>query len=136
MSLSAYNRRQSEPAVAVDSSSIGMYAKLLTPVVLVTTARGREVFKDSRRLFERLEKIGEALRCPHLPGERAIMAIWQGDENVSDAGVQALEVMLETTGLEAFNRACKNQRGAGRAIGSKYQWYFLTEYLGWEWQRA
>jgi len=136
MSFPAQHRRQSETAVAVDSSSVGMYARLLTPVVLVTSMKGREVFRDSRRLFERLEFIGETLRCGHLPGERAIMAIWQGDEHVSDSGVQALEFMLETTGLEAFNRACKRQRGAGRAIGSKYQWYFVSEYLGWTWERA
>ena len=129
------NHHLSGAPVSVDDASIGMYSRLLTPVVLVTEARGREVFTHSRRLFARLAQIGETLRGENPP-PRAIMAIWQGDQHVADSGVLALELMLELNGLENFNRASKAQRGPARAVGTKYQWSFLGEYLGWEWQRS
>lgn len=113
-------------------STAGGYSRLLVPAVLVTTARGREVYADTRRLFERLEALAVEIR----KSGPQIQAIWHGQEHVTEAGVAALETMLATVGLEAFNRASKGQRGAARALGTKYQWYFLSEYLGWEWERA
>ncbi len=115
-----------------EQPSGGMFARLLVPVVIVSTSRGREVFTDTRRLFARLQEIGHQLR--HTGPQ--IQAIWQGEQHVSEAGVAALEMMLSTAGLEAFNRASKHQRGGARALGTKYQWYFLSEYLGWNWERA
>lgn len=116
-------------------STVGGYSRLLVPVVIVTQARGREVFTDTRRLFERLEEIGKSRPLDSASGPE-IKAIWQGDEHVSEKGVFALENMLQVMGLEAFNRASKGQRGGARAIGTKYQWYFLSEYLGWTWERV
>jgi hypothetical protein len=125
-------RPAAEPLSEV--SAIGMYARLLEPVVLVTEARGREGFNDTRRLFRRLEAIAATKKAGHTG--RIILAIWQGDQHVADAGVLALELMLEIGGLENFDRASKAQKGGGRALRSKYQWYFLSEYLGWNWERA
>jgi hypothetical protein len=116
-----------------EQPTTGMYSRLLTPVVIVSVARGREVFTDTRRLFTRLEEFARVMRDT---GETQITAIWQGDQHVSESGVLALELMLELSGLEVFNRASKAQRGGARAIGTKYQWYFLSEYLGWNWERV
>lgn len=115
-----------------EQPSGGLFASLLVPVVLVTSTRGREVFTNTRRLFERLNSIALEIR----PFGTRIEAIWQGEQHVAEAGVAALETMLATVGLEPFNRASKAQRGGARALGSKYQWYFLSEYLGWDWERA
>jgi hypothetical protein len=105
----------------------------MEPVSLVTEARGREVFTDTRRLFRRLEAIAAEKQAGH---SRMILAIHQGERHVAEAGVLALELMLEWGGLDNFDRASKAQRGAARAKRSKYQWYFLGEYLGWDWERT
>lgn len=120
--------------IPADGCTIGGFSRFLQPVELVTAARGLEVFYDARSLFERLEAIGRELRASG--GDGKIQAIWQGNEHVSEAGVAALEAMLATVGLATFNRASKGQRGGARAIGTKYQWYFLSEYLGWDWESA
>lgn len=111
----------------------GVYSELNTPVVLVTQ-RGREMFDNSHRLFRRLEEI--ARDHLHTPADTFISAIWQGKKHVSEAGVAALETMLLTVGLANFDRASKAQRGGPRALRSKYQWDFLADYLGWEWEAA
>ena len=101
---------------------IGSYARLSEPVILITATRGREVFTSARALFTRIAEIGQEIRNGAPVG--TLLAIWQGGE-----------FMATATGLDQFNRASKAQRGGARALGTKYQWYFLSEYLGWEWQR-
>ena len=112
---------------------IGSYARLSEPVILITATRGREVFTSARALFTRIAEIGQEIRNGAPVG--TLLAIWQGTQHVTEPGVQALEFMATATGLDQFNRASKAQRGGARALGTKYQWYFLSEYLGWEWQR-
>ncbi|HTJ77667.1 MAG TPA: hypothetical protein VL357_01605 [Rariglobus sp.] len=118
--------------VPAEPSTLGGYSRLLVPAVIVTAGRGREVYADTRRLFERLAALALEIRN----GGPQIQAIWHGQEHVSESGILALELMLELNGLEVFNRACKAQRGGARAIGTKYQWYFMSEYLGWTWERV
>ena len=113
--------------------AIGSYSRLTEPVVIVTATRGREGFTSARALFTRLEQIGQEIRQGAPVG--TLLAVWQGAQHVTEPGVAALECMVSLSGLSPFNRASKAQRGGARALGTKYQWYFLSEYLGWSWER-
>lgn len=114
----------SDEYVAVDTSR--GYNTLSSPVVLVTKGRGREVFKSSRLLFARIEEIGAT-------GEE-IVQINNNVYSVHPAGVAALNTMLAVSGLRRFREAARRQTTPARVLNSRFQWAFLSDYLGWEWR--
>lgn len=111
--------------VRAEVSTAGIY-NLASPVVLVTKGKGREVFKNSRQLIQRIEQIGEI-------GEEII----QINNNVSAVppeGIAALNTMLSVCGLRRFRLAAKRSGNPARAPYTRFEWAFLSLYLGWEWR--
>lgn len=103
----------------------GIY-NLASPVVLVTKGKGREVFKNSRSLILRLESIAEI-------GDE-IVQINNNVNCVPPEGIAALNTMLAVSGLRRFRRAAKRTGNAARAPYTRFEWAFLSLYLGWEWR--
>lgn len=106
---------------------VSPYFHFRTPVFLITDNRGREVFTDSRILFKRLEWLAE------FNAAGSIMSIQQGEKAVSESGVAALICMMETVGFGPFFRASRKRKGPERATFTRFNWDYLTEYLGWRW---
>lgn len=106
------------------------YYRLADPVTLVTAMKGKESFTDSRKLFNRLEEMAES----PIPGQM-ILSIYQGRFFVSEDGVAALETMLRTVGMTPFFRASRLRKGPERATFTRYNWEYVSEYLGWDWHR-
>ncbi|MBW7895141.1 MAG: hypothetical protein H3C27_08500 [Opitutaceae bacterium] len=113
------------------SVRVPRYYALPQPVVLVTRLRGREIFADSRALMARLEDLAE-----YSSSEPLLLSIYQGNHFVSEAGVAALETMLRTVGLTPFFRASRRRSGPERAAFTKWNWEYLSDFLGWEWHRV
>ena len=113
-------------ASALRSSVTGGIYNLMSPVVLVTKGKGREVFKNSRQLIQRIEKIGEI-------GDE-IVQINNNVAAVPPEGIAALNTMLSTCGLRRFRLAAKRTGNPARAPYTRFEWAFLSLYLGWEWR--
>ena len=95
----------------------------------MTDARGREVYDDSRDLFRRLNEIASS------PDPVEIMQLSQAGECLKPASVAALNALLTLTGLDPFARAAARRSGPERSFAGRWNWQFLGEFLGWEWQR-
>ena len=105
------------------------YHRLIAPVEIVTPARGKETFADSRELFERLAELGR--------DGTPILQINQGPQAVDADGLAALNTLLALPdGLDLFAAAAAEQPGPARAKLTRWQWDFLGEYLDFRWQRA
>lgn len=108
-----------------------LHNRLLAPVVLVTKGRGREVFDDSRALMGRLQEI------PMM--RDSVMSIQQEKKGaVTEDGIAALEVFLAVEGWSYFNRAAQRRHDTTgepvQRFGTRWNWRFFGEYLGWEWR--
>jgi hypothetical protein len=114
-----------ESSAAVVRSETGINT-LASPVVLVTKGKGRKVFKNSRQLILRLEAIAEI-------GEE-ILQINNNVYAVPPDGIAALNTMLAVCGLRRFRRAAKRSGNVARAPYTRFEWAFLSLYLGWEWK--
>ena len=108
-----------------------LHNHLMTPVVLVTKGRGREVFDDSRALMHRLEAL------PAL-GESVMSIQWGAKGAVTEEGIEALAFFLEIEGWSYFRRAAQRKRDeTGEPVhrfGTRWNWRFFGEYLGWDWR--
>jgi hypothetical protein len=93
--------------------------------VLITAGRGREVFHDSARLMKRL---GEAVACDEIRG------IQTASHYVEENGIAALQTMLRNVGFGPFRRAAFDAGRLYSRFGTRWNWRFLGEYLGWEWR--
>lgn len=115
-----------EPSALVRGETGRGLNTLLSPVVLVTLGKGREVFKNSRPLFLRLEAIAES-------GE-TILQINNNVHAVHPDGIAALNTMLAECGLRRFRLAAKRSGTVARAPYTRFEWAYLADYLGWEWK--
>ncbi|EIQ00219.1 hypothetical protein OpiT1DRAFT_04761 [Opitutaceae bacterium TAV1] len=102
--------------------------RLVVPVVLVTEARGREVFRSSFRLFARLEALAKH--------NVSIMQLREDGRVLHPRSVAALETMLKKCGWRNFERAARLRKGPERAKKSRWAWEYLGEYLGFKWERS
>lgn len=96
------------------------------PVVVITKGRGVESFEDSRELFKRLEEI------PAL-GD-SIMSIQQNGRAVAEHSIAALDTLLRTVGFRPFQRASIRKGPPFSRFGTRWNWEFLNEYLGFDWR--
>lgn len=103
-----------------------LHNQLPAPVVLVTRGRGREVFDDSSALIRRLEEL------PALREE--VLTIQTAAHAVAEDGIDALNLMLRTVGLRPFFTAARRETTPARALRTRWNWRFLSEYLGWNWR--
>lgn len=110
-------------------SGAGNYFKLAAPVTLVTFVGGRETYHNSRHLFARIFSLPET--------GNYIRQVRQGDEVLEESSVDALNAFLYyERGREFFVRASRKRPGPESAYGTKWNWRFLSDYLGWKWRRA
>ncbi|RRJ98012.1 hypothetical protein Ga0100231_006245 [Opitutaceae bacterium TAV4] len=116
------------PGAAAASDDVPLTLRLPVPVVLVTEARGREVFRSSARLFSRLEVLAKS--------NVSILQLRVDEHVLHPRSVAALETMLRVSGWRNFERAARSNGGIGRARRTRWAWEFLDEYLGWKWERS
>lgn len=106
-----------------------LFATFASAVEIVTPARGREIFDNSRALFRRLQELGAA--------RVEIMALrWRG-LTAAPESVAALNYLLTEVGLSPFFRAMRRRtEGAARAAQTIWQFEaLLNDYLGFTWDR-
>ena len=115
---------------APSPAPVSDFARLLVPVVLVTSERGREVFASTYRLFDRLDELSTAGR------DAEIMAVWHGDRHcLTPEGVRTLNTFLRAGGLALFSRATRRAAGPQRGRHTRWSWrYLIEEYLGLDWE--
>lgn len=109
---------------------MSLYNHLPAPVILVTRGRGREVFGDSGKLFDRLAEI------PELADEiTSVQTAGAVPQAVKEAGVRALNFCLRNSGLRRFSVALRRRTGIERRPRTRWAWrYFCDEFLGLEWK--
>jgi hypothetical protein len=96
-------------------------------VTLVTDARGREDFADSRALFARLDELG---REP-----RPLMQVTEAGVSLTPESLATLNYFLRRPDWTAMvHRVARTRRGPESARYTKWQWEFLTEFLCLIWR--
>ncbi|MDR1280200.1 MAG: hypothetical protein LBK99_05200 [Opitutaceae bacterium] len=102
--------------------------RLREPVILVTEAKGREVFDHSGRLMVRLEVLAR--------GDVSILQLRVGCDVLPPRSIAALEAMLKKHGWRLFYRAMRARRDIARGKGTKWAWEAVGEFLGFTWERS
>ncbi|EIQ00236.1 hypothetical protein OpiT1DRAFT_04778 [Opitutaceae bacterium TAV1] len=111
-----------------DRDEVPATLRLREPVILVSEAKGREVFCSSFALFRRLESLA-------VNGV-SILQLREEDRILHERSIAALVTMLRACRWRNFERAARLRRGPERAKRSRWAWEYLGEYLGFEWERA
>jgi hypothetical protein len=106
-----------------------IFAEFRHAVLIVTEARGREVYHSSRPLFRRLRELANQ-RTPLL------QLHWRG-ERATAVDLRAFNFWLLHVGFRVFFRAARRRPGPERATATKYQWEYLVDgYLALQWEVA
>jgi hypothetical protein len=116
------------PWLSRDRAEVPDTLRLREPVVLVSEAKGREVFCSSFALFRRLEFLAIS--------DVSILQLREGERVLHPRGIAALVTMLRACRWRNFERAARLRRGPERAKRSRWAWEYLGEYLGFEWERS
>lgn len=107
---------------SVDTPAIFL---LREPVVLVTHGRGREVYGNSRKLFDRIQKLDTSI-------DRILQVRHEG-RALAEESVEALNAFLATPKAWSFFRRAEIDGVRFGVVGDKWSWSALGKYLGWEW---
>ena len=132
--FNAFSRRAADlpsggAALSAAADEIPLYYALRWPVTLVTDARGREDFADSRALFARLVALG---REP-----RDILQVTEAGVSLTPESLVTLNYFLRQSGcMTKMQRVARHRRGPERANWTKWQWEFVTEFLQLTWRAS